>query len=52
MLEDYEHLECLLLHMVNSLQPQELRLLISQKLGEDDWTLDAIMVLFETEVTI
>ena len=31
--------------------PQELRLLIGQKLGEDDWTLDAIMVVFETEVT-
>ena len=32
--------------------PQELRLLIGRKLGEDDWTLDAIMVIFETEVTI
>ena len=31
---------------------QEHRLLIGQKLGEDDWTLDAIMVIFETEVTI
>ena len=32
--------------------PQELQLLIGRKLGEDDWTLDAIMVIFETEVTI
>ena len=32
--------------------PQELRLLIGRKLGEDDWMLDAIMVIFETEVTV
>ena len=43
--------ELLTFVLMNKL-PQEFRLLIGQKLGEDDWTLDAIMVIFETEVTI
>ena len=43
--------ELLISVLINKLL-QELRLLISWKLDEDDWTLDAIMVIFETEVTI
>ena len=41
---------CLLSSVLMNKLPQELRLIISRKIGDDDWNLDALMEVMEDEI--